>query len=74
MQAHADGSASVGDRIQIGESQYFTVNEAKIWPGSDFIEPDAGKQFVSVLVEIEGIDAEGASYNPFFFTVKDGRL
>lgn len=63
--------ATVGDRIQLGDNQYFTVKEVQIWPGDDFIKADEGNQFVSMLVEVEGIDPEGSSYNPFFFSVKD---
>jgi hypothetical protein len=65
------GAAKVGDKIKLGDEQYFTVKEVDRWPGSDFIRPDAGMKFVAVLTQIEGINPEGSSYNPFFFTLRD---
>jgi hypothetical protein len=60
----------VGQRVKVGDNQYFTVKVVKLWPGNQFIKPAAGKRYLAVQVLIEGI-AETSSYNPFFFSVKD---
>jgi hypothetical protein len=65
------GTAKVGDKIRLGDSEFFTAKKVIRWPGQQFLKPEPGNQFVAVLVEIEGIDADGASYNPFYFSVKD---
>jgi hypothetical protein len=60
----------VGQRIKVGDKQYFTVKAVKLWAGDQFIKPAAGKRYVAAQVLIEGI-ADASSYNPFFFSVKD---
>lgn len=62
----------VGDRIKLGEEEYFGVVEVDLAvPGNDFIQPDPGNKWIAALVEIEGINPDGATYNPFFFKVRD---
>lgn len=62
----------IGDRIQLGEEEYFGVAEVDLAvPGTDFIQPDPGNKWIAALVEIEGINPDGATYNPFFFKVRD---
>ncbi len=65
------GAFKVNDKIKIGEDQYITVQKVKLWNGNGFIKADPGNKIVAVKVQIEGISKDGASYNPFFFTVKD---
>jgi hypothetical protein len=62
----------VGDRIKIGEEEFFGIAEVDFAvPGTDFIKPSAGQKWIAALAEIEGINPDGASYNPFFFKVRD---
>lgn len=69
----SSNSYKVGDRIKIGDEEYFTIVEVDpaVEPG-EFLKPDKGNKWVAVLVEIEGINPEGATYNPFYFSIKDG--
>lgn len=55
-----------GDRIKLGEEEFFAVVEVdpQVDP-TDVFKPDAGNKWVAALVEIEGIDPNGATYNPF---------
>jgi hypothetical protein len=64
---------TVGDRIQLGNEEYFTVVEVDLAVDTTgmVFQPDAGNKFIAALVAIEGINPEGATYNPFFFTVRD---
>ncbi len=62
----------VGDRVKIGDEEFFGVSEVDLAvPGTDFFKPDAGNKWIAVLAEIEGINPDGAAYNPFFFKVRD---
>jgi hypothetical protein len=65
-------SYGVGDRIKIGDEEFFAVSEVDLAvPGTEFIGPAAGQKWIAALAEIEGINPDGASYNPFFFKVRD---
>lgn len=65
------GSA-IGDKVRIGDSQYATVQEAEYSRTgySEFFTPEAGNYVYAFLVEIEGIDPSGASYNPLYFSLE----
>lgn len=66
------GAYGIGDRIKLEEEEYFGVAEVDLdVPGTDVIKPAAGSKWVAALVEIEGINPDGATYNPFFFKVRD---
>lgn len=66
------GSYVVGDRIKLADEEYFGVAEVDLdVAGTEFIKPETGKKWVAALVEIEGINPDGATYNPFFFKVRD---
>lgn len=64
---------SVGDRVQVGDEQFITLAEFEAdWKSDNqFIKPDQGNMFVAFLVEFEGINPEGSSYNPFYFSLID---
>lgn len=67
------GAYKVGDRIKLDDEEYFAVAEVDpAYKGTDVFKPDADKLWVATLVEIEGINPNGASYNPFYFKVRDG--
>lgn len=67
------GAYKVGDRIKLDDEEYFAVVEVDpAYKGTDVFKPDADKLWVATLVEIEGINPNGASYNPFYFKVRDG--
>ena len=60
---------SVGEKIQLGDYQYVTMAEAE-WSESgypEFFAPAEGNVLYAFLMEFEGIDPEGSSYNPFYF-------
>jgi hypothetical protein len=62
-------SGTAGDRLQLGDYQYVTMAEAE-WSESgyqDFFEPTEGNVLYAFLMEFEGIDPEGSSYNPLYF-------
>jgi uncharacterized protein DUF4352 len=61
-----------GDRIKLGEEEFFAIVEVdpEVKP-TDVFKPDAGNKWVAALVEIEGINPDGATYNPFYFKVRD---
>jgi hypothetical protein len=66
------GAYAVGDRVKLGDEEYFGVSEVDLdFPGTDLLKPEAGKLWIAALVEIEGINPDGATYNPFFFKVRD---
>jgi hypothetical protein len=69
----ANGDYGVGDRIQLGNEEYITVTEVNLAVDTtgELFQPDAGNKFVAALVEIEGINPDGATYNPFFFKLRD---
>jgi len=70
--ATAAGVYKVGDRIKLDDEEYFAVVEVDpAFKGDKVFKPEAGKLWVAALVEIEGINPDGASYNPFFFKVRD---
>lgn len=70
--ATAAGAYKVGDRIKLGDEEYFAVVEVDpAFKGDGVFKPEADKLWVAALVEIEGINPSGASYNPFFFKVRD---
>lgn len=66
---------SVGSKIQIGDFQYVTLVEAE-WSESgysEFFAPEDGNVIYAFLLEFEGIDPSGSSYNPFYFDlIADG--
>lgn len=63
----------IGDRVRIGDQEFFVVLEVDLNVKNDGVfKPDAGNKWIAALVEIEGIDPNGASYNPFYFTLRDG--
>jgi hypothetical protein len=61
----------VGDRVKLGDEEYISLEKAESGYTSDFAKPKAGNVNVSFLVAFEGINPSGASYNPFYFKVKD---
>jgi hypothetical protein len=69
----------VGDRVTILNRQreaeeYFTVKQVDLdYQGGDYygMHPDAGVDWVVALVEIEGINPTGTSYNKTYLTVRD---
>jgi hypothetical protein len=66
-------SYGVGDRVRLGDEEFFGVTDVDPnVKGDGFLKPDDGMKWVSALVEIEGINPDGATYNPFYFTVRDG--
>lgn len=69
--ASATASYGVGDRVKLGDEEYISLEKAETGFTSDFAKPGAGNVNVSFLVAFEGINPSGASYNPFFFKVKD---
>lgn len=70
--APSTGGYKVGDRIKLGDEQYFAVVEVDpAYAGTDIFKPDADELWLAALVEIEGINPDGASYNPFYFKVRD---
>jgi len=70
--ATAAGAYRVGDRIKLDDEEYFAVVQVDpAFKGDKIFKPEAGKLWVAALVEIEGINPNGASYNPFFFKVRD---
>lgn len=67
------GAYKVGDRINLDDEQYFAVVQVDpAFKGDGVFKPDADKLWVATLVEIEGINPNGASYNPFYFKIRDG--
>jgi hypothetical protein len=64
-------SYGVGDRVKLGDEEYITLEKAEVGFTSDFAKPAAGNVNVSFLLAFEGINPSGASYNPFYFNVKD---
>ena len=63
------GEGSVGEKIRVADYQYVTMAEAE-WSDSgyqEFFEPAEGNVLYAFLMEFEGIDPEGSSYNPFYF-------
>ena len=59
----------MGEKIRVADYQYVTMAEAE-WSDSgyqDFFEPAEGNVLYAFLMEFEGIDPEGSSYNPFYF-------
>jgi hypothetical protein len=62
----------VGDRIRIGSEEYFTVVQVDpAVSGTTLLKPAAGHKWVAVLAQIEGIDPTGATYNAWYFKVRD---
>ncbi len=59
----------LGDKLRVGDYQFVTMAEAEYSPDgySEFLEPDEGNVVYAFLMEFEGIDPEGSSYNPFYF-------
>jgi hypothetical protein len=58
--------------VKLGEEEYFAVIQVDAnVKASGLVKPQAGKKWVAALVEIEGINPNGATYNPFFFKVRD---
>ena len=68
-QASSD-TYTVGDRVKLGDEEYFSITTVDPAPKVELVKPDAGNKYISVLAEIEGINANGATYNPFFFTAR----
>lgn len=69
------GIGRIGEKIQLGGYQYVTLTDAEFSSTGygEFFEPDPGNYIYAVLVEFEGIDPSGSSYNPFYFkAVVDG--
>jgi hypothetical protein len=64
-------SFGVGDRVKLDNEEYITLEKAEEGFTSDFGKPAPGNVNASFLVAIEGINPSGASYNPFYFKVKD---
>jgi hypothetical protein len=62
----------VGERIRLGDEEFLTVKEVDLdVPGGDVIGPGDGMKWVAALVEIEGIDPAGATYNRLYFSLTD---
>lgn len=69
--ASAGASYGVGDRVKLADEEFISVEKVETGFTSDFAKPAAGNVNVSFLIAIEGINPAGASYNPFFFKIKD---
>ncbi len=65
--SRAPGTA--GDKLQLGDYQYVTMVDAEWSPTGydEFIKPAAGNVVYAFLMEFEGIDPSGSSYNPLYF-------
>jgi hypothetical protein len=61
--------ATIGDTITLGD-QKITLIESKATRGDGLIKPESGNIWLNFLVEIEATK-DDASYNPFYFKVKD---
>jgi uncharacterized protein DUF4352 len=70
-QTTSTSSFGVGDRVKLDDEEYITLEKAEEGFTSDFAKPKAGNINASFLVAFEGINPSGASYNPFYFKVKD---
>ena len=59
--------------VEGGEVDKFEIRwvYVEVDHGDGVFKPEADKLWVAALVEIEGINPSGASYNPFFFKVRD---
>lgn len=71
---HYPGGEDVAPvRLQLGTEEYFTIVEVDLAVDTTGMvsQPDAGNVLVAVLVEIEGINPDGAAYGPSFFTLRD---
>lgn len=71
---HYPGGEDVAPvRLQLGTEEYFTFVEVDLAVDTTGMvsQPDAGNVLVAVLVEIEGINPDGAAYGPSFFTLRD---
>ncbi len=62
---------AIGDRIQLGSTEYLTVDQVSSWNGNGLVKPQPNETLVAVHVTIEGIDPNGAAINPFWFSVED---
>lgn len=67
-----DTSGSQGEKITVGDYQYITMVDAEYSTDgySDFFGPDEGNVIYAFLLEFEGIDPAGSSYNPLYFDLE----
>ena len=63
-----------GERVKLGDEEYLTVTGVSSWNGTDFVKPSANNTFVAVEVKIEGINPDGASVDPFWFSLEDSQM
>jgi hypothetical protein len=67
------GAYKVGDRVKLGDEEYFAVTQVDpAVKATGAFKPAAGKKWVAALIQIEGINPDGATYNPFYFKARDG--
>jgi hypothetical protein len=64
--------AGVGYYIEWTDVRVSLVEAGVYSDYNEYFAPDAGNKFVSVLVEYEAL-ANGVSYNPFFWTLRDSQ-
>jgi uncharacterized protein DUF4352 len=66
------GSPGTGEKIRLGDEVFITLVESEYSTTgySQFFKPAAGNIVYAFLVEFEGIDPAGASYNPLYFKLK----
>lgn len=73
-QPYPGGAGVRPARLQLGLEEYFSILEVDTAVDTTGMasQPDAGNVLVAVLVEIEGLNPDGAAYGPEFFTLRDG--
>jgi hypothetical protein len=67
----ASSSGTGSDKIRLADYQYVTMADAE-WSETgyrEFFAPDAGNVVYAFLMQFEGIDPNGSSYNPLYFTL-----
>ena len=68
----AGASYKVGDRVKLGNEEYFGVIQVDpSYAGTSVFKPSSDKVWFAALVQVEGINPTGASYNPFYFKARD---
>jgi hypothetical protein len=66
------GAHRVGERIRLGDEEYLTVTQVDPNVSSTTaFQPAAGNKWVAALLQIEGINPQGATYNEFYCKARD---
>lgn len=62
---------TVGEKVRVGDSQFVTLSDAEYSSSgySEFAEPEGDNVVYAFLLEFEGVDPDGSSYNPFYFSM-----